>query len=441
MKKISSLLLVALFSVSAMAQVQSKAEQMMPAQMNAKHSVQMKGEMDLTPATLNLTQNKKAAANAAAAAADTLDYLRPVGAFFVGMSSDLGLYYPRIICDTIDSLTFYNNSALHTGNQMYWWLNSAQGSFLDTTWNLVLDPLPEAYYYYPMPSLVTVDADGENILNSYQYGSYHADNSVVLAKPDYTMPLTTCAMYTDTLIEPDNGQDYWAVGAGTYGKYAYGSNLNVGTEAAPVYPDTLMVLFDNMSTMYMDSAFLTIYNYDANSIAEMIPAGATITLDLLPLGVQNGQTVILPTPISTATATNTDAYVYNFSGGGVVASLNFAFGTKNSLGGFTPTPITYSGPFVARLSGFSSNGCNFGIYSDYYYSDYQTYFVINGNMTGLWKSPNNILLSLNAMFVDRSQQGVENVAGDAMKPVKIIRDGQVLIQKGEKLYNVMGAEL
>jgi hypothetical protein len=62
-------------------------------------------------------------------------------------------------------------------------------------------------------------------------------------------------------------------------------------------------------------------------------------------------------------------------------------------------------------------------------------------MTGLWKSPNNILLSLNAMFVDRSQQGVENVAGDAIKPVKIIRDGQVLIQKGEKLYNVMGAEL
>ena len=142
-----------------------------------------------------------------------------------------------------------------------------------------------------------------------------------------------------------------------------------------------------------------------------------------------------------ATATNTDAYAENFNDGGIMASLNFAFGTKNALGGFTPKPVDISGPFVARLSGFSSNGCDFGIYSDNYYSESQTYFVIDGGMYGLWSDPNNILLSLNATFVEKSAQGVENVETKAIKAEKMIRDGQLIIKKGDKEFNVLGAQL
>lgn len=446
MKKIYSLSLVALFAISATAQVMTQAESFKPATFNGKKMLQMEGTMDRSTQALEGDFKLTKRAAKAAGVSDTLDYLRPFGAFFVGMSSDLGQYYPRIICDTVDTMTFRNNSAIYSGSNTYWMMVSSQGTGIDTAWNLELEPLPEAGYYYPMPSLVILDeTDEENItvLNSYQYGSAYADKAYVLAKPEYAMPLTTCAMYTDTLLEPKHGgNDMWAVGAGDYGKYAYGSNLNVGTAEAPYYADTLVTLFDNLTTMHIDSAFLTIYNFDANSIAEMIPAGATIQLELLPVGINaQGKIVIGSTPYATASATNTDAYAENFNDGGVMASLNFAFGTKNALGGFTPKPVDISGPFVARLSGFSSNGCDFGIYSDNYYSESQTYFVIDGGMYGLWRDPNNILLSLNATFVEKSAQGVENVETKAIKAEKMIRDGQLIIKKGDKEFNVLGAQL
>ena len=50
-------------------------------------------------------------------------------------------------------------------------------------------------------------------------------------------------------------------------------------------------------------------------------------------------------------------------------------------------------------------------------------------------------LSLNAKFVAPEVEAVEAVKGDAVKPVKEFRNGQVLILKGEKVYNVMGVEL
>ena len=444
MKKIYSLSLVALFAISATAQVMTQAESFKPATFNGKKMLQMEGTMDRSTQALEGDFKLTKRAAKAAGVSDTLDYLRPTGAFFVGMSSDLGLYNPRIICDTVDTMTFYNNSAIHSGSNTYWMMVSSQGIGIDTAWNLELEPLPEAYYYYPIPSLVILDeTDEENItvLNSYQYGSAYADKAYVFAKPEYALPLTTCAMYTDTLYDEDS-QDYWAVGAEPYGKYAYGSNLNVSDTETPYYADTLITLFDNLTTMHIDSAFLAIYNFDANSIAEMIPAGATIQLELLPVGINaQGKIVIGSTPYATASATNTDAYVYNLSNGGIVASLNFAFGTKNALGGFTPQPVDISGPFAARLSGFSSNGCDFGIYTDYYYSESQTYFVIDGGMYGLWRDPSNILLSLNATFVAKSAQGVENVETKAIKAEKMIRDGQLIIKKGDKEFNVLGAQL
>ena len=38
-------------------------------------------------------------------------------------------------------------------------------------------------------------------------------------------------------------------------------------------------------------------------------------------------------------------------------------------------------------------------------------------------------------------QGVENTAAEAVKVQKIVRDGQVIIVRDGKTYNVLGAEL
>lgn len=443
MKKILSLSLVALFAVSALAQQLAKAEQLKPVQFNENAQRVQKDAVleNATPVELTLP-SRKAKATLAAAQADTLDYLRPSGAFFVGMSSDLGQYYPRIICDTVDTMTFYNVSAKHTEDSLFWVLTSSSGTFVDTTWNLELDPLPESFYYYPMPSLVTVDTAYE-IVTSYQYGSAYADKSYVLAKPAYTMPLTTCAMYTDTLNDEDS-QDFWIVSAGDLGTYSYGSNLNMKDVfgfSSNYYVDTLITVWDNLTTLYADSAFLTIYRRTGSSIAEAIPAGASIKLELFPLGfnAQGKMVIDWNNPITSTSATNADANLYPFNNGGFIASLNFAFGKKNALGGFTPEPVYINGPFVTVLSGISSNGCDFGIYTDYFYSEGQTYFVVKGGIYQIWRHPSNILLSINSQFVAEAPQGVENTSDD-VKPVKVIRDGQILIQKGEKTFTVMGTE-
>ena len=42
---------------------------------------------------------------------------------------------------------------------------------------------------------------------------------------------------------------------------------------------------------------------------------------------------------------------------------------------------------------------------------------------------------------DKSGQGVDNTSAEAQKVQKIIRDGQVVIVRDNKEYNVLGAEL
>lgn len=443
MKKILSLSLVALFAVSALAQQPTKAEQLKPVQFNANaQRVQKEAILEnVTPVELTLPSRKAKAALTENEAVDTLCYDRPDGAFFAGITGDLNMFYPRIICDTVDTMTFYNTSLKHTADSLFWILESSSGTYVDTTWNLELDPLPESFYYYPMPSLVTVDSAYE-IVTSYQYGSADADNAHVLAKPDFTMPLTTCAMYTDTLVR-STGRDWYAVSAPSkYGKYIYGSNLNVGSlwGKSSILVDSIVTVWDNLTTLYADSAFLTIYSNDVTTAAEAIPAGATIKLELFPLGVNaQGKLVIdWNNPITSASATNENAYVYPYTdGSGFIGSLNFAFGKKNALGGFTPEPIYIKGLFVTVLSGISSNGCDFGIFSDYYYDYGQSYCVANGGIYNFWNS--NILLSINSKFVADAPEGVEETSND-VKPIKVIRDGQILIQKGEKTFTVMGTE-
>ena len=46
----------------------------------------------------------------------------------------------------------------------------------------------------------------------------------------------------------------------------------------------------------------------------------------------------------------------------------------------------------------------------------------------------------NLYFFGKKSQGIENTT-DGVKAVKVIRDGQVLILKGDKTFNVLGTEI
>lgn len=460
MKKIFTLSLVAVFAISAMAQHVSFRNSDARAMAKANRI-----EKKLDANRQLMTQEEHQAVRAAKAArvaadvADTLQWIRPYGAFFANSK------LPMLISDTTSHLEFYDASALHTGDSLYWGAYANDQLYLlsDSAFQPYMN-YPEALgatlqagYEYTMPILFTADAEGY-VLQTYQHGkglgdnyraiaaaypqyaenynmlAQYADHPVIYVRPEETMSITTCALYTDSLIGEGYPYDDFPLSRDSAGNYLYGTGFVQGTKTV----DTLVVIFDNLSTMWLDSATLEVYSHVEN----MIPAGAEVKLEIVPAGMnQDYQWVIGTQVLATAVATQTDLTGVNpFSdGSGYYGYLNFAFGAKNALGGFSPAPVTIDGVFAVRIILNNAQGNNFGIYSDYYYPEGQSFFLIDGALRGYYWS--NMNLSLNAKFVAPEVEAVEAVKGDAVKPVKEFRNGQVLILKGEKVYNVMGVEL
>lgn len=437
MKKILTLSLVTFMTLSVAAQVQV-AEQVRPmSNSNIKSQTEQK-----TAVLDNSTKASITPRRATVSESDALCYLRPQGGFNVGVSSDFGMYYPMILVDDVE-FTLRNISNLTSKDSLWWYFPTANGIYYDYAWDYVAKkPLDyttqiEAGYMIYTPILGTEDLEG-NVNNMYQWGAEYSNNSVIISRLEEPMPMTTCAMYDGV-----GAGDFYMIGAGQYGEYAYGSNLKLEFEDEPgvVYiPDTMVVIYDNLTTLWMDSLFLPIYNRNANSVADMIPAGAEIKFDILKVELKDN-TFMIGDVITSTTATQADLYAEQFSNGtGYLGVLNAAFGAKNSFGGFRPEPLTVTGMFAVQISGFSSNGCNFGVYADYNYPTGDTFFKFANTFSRIWQGGGNIGLSINAMFTDPQTDAVENI--NATNGVeKVVVDGQVLIRKGDKTYNVLGAEV
>lgn len=454
MKKMISLSLVALFAISAMAQKLDVAKSFSRSTVRTSRV-----EKVIKAPAMPYSEYKvpsRAAQAAAAVKEDTLQFIRPLGAFFTDV------VVPIILSDE-GNVTFYDYSKIYSGNKLYWGMISEGQLYMvgdsanqpALTWPGKDENGEELYMEagdaWRVPMLFTAD-EGGNIMKTYSWGAglkelyaeYPAYASFVdyadphiYVRPDYTMPITTCAMYTDTILDGQEHMpfDDFPVGDGQ-GGYAWGTGMKMKDNTVI---DTLIVVFDNLPahTLWMDSATLSLFS----NVQNMIPAGAEVKIELVPAGMnQNYQWVFGNKVLATAIATQTDLYgVKAFqTGGGYYGYLDFAFGAKNGLGGFTPAPVSITGPFAAKIILNNAQGNNFGIYSDYYYPDGQSFFFYKGNLYGYGAM--NIHLSLNAKFIDK-EQGVENTKAAGIQPVKVIQNGQVLIKKGEKLYNVMGAEL
>lgn len=258
----------------------------------------------------------------------------------------------------------------------------------------------------PMP-LMQTPCGADSLILDYQIsGLWVKDQtstnyySAINVAPAEYMPLTRCAMYTEDPREDEGGQDYWMMGAGSIGSYAYGTNLANPWDGGTF--DTIFVPFYNDGHMVIDHMTLAIYNSLQGTSADIFPAETDhVRLTVFPVN-NAAETwfdyVDWANPIATAVATIDDFTPY-YEGYTWLGMLQFNFmQIDEATGAETPGEIEVDGDFIIALSEYNDGTANFGIFTDGAALNGQTKLVghdAEGSYaTGLWKSPGNILLNV-----------------------------------------------
>jgi len=373
MKKLTLLLLAALITFNLFSQAVIKSQ-------NNKlyHKLDAIKAMPAKELTDEIIINKVIPYQKSVAVTDTAFYLKPEGSFYGGFFANGYYTYPRIFAPVAESMTFQNVSTTPSGST--WSVNETSAA---TT-----DDFETSYGFgaYYLPTLKTAKG------SSYMYGKIYSDYAAVLSGADYALPMTTCTMYTSATYA-STGSDCYRVGAGSYGNYAYGTDLVINNKSL----DTIGVVFNNISIMYVDSVILPIYNN--TTTGTLIPSGATLKLTAYKINSTENGLEITNNILATATATSsniTDKYVDSSS---QVDMLAFVFKSTNALGISAPKPVAFDGPFYLELTGYNESNCNFGILSDYYSpTNGSTYFTYKGYLSQVWDRGGNIAMSLNAIL-------------------------------------------
>ena len=109
-----------------------------------------------------------------------------------------------------------------------------------------------------------------------------------------------------------------------------------------------------------------------------------------------------------------------FNANGQLISINFAAPARDGKGRNIPAAEQSANGWTYVLTGLEGNAS-------------YTYSVTAKDVNG------NVLLKQSVDFSTGSSQGIEDVLSDQVQCTKVIRDGQVFILRGEKVYNAQGA--
>lgn len=306
-------------------------------------------------------------------------YYKVSGGLYEGMAADCKVGR-NIVVPFGGTLTF----TTFDGADGTWMYNTtSKGTGPSTT----MSGLKMATNYYPITLSGYTNAQYD-----YVYGN---GSSRIQSAPADPLMLSMCSSYCQS------SEGGYAVDCKTAATWStsdtYGTNIKYGTKithktygAVQAYE----MVVDNPDVMYMDYAVLGIFGYpktSATTIANMIPEGKSVTLELYPatLTLTDGvysytKTSSTPIVTSTATASNFTADGSNSYRG----ALKFAFSE----------PISISGDYVARLTW--DDGCDFGLLTDAYNrQNYTTFYCFDGKTTTLWTGGgNNASISYHAMF-------------------------------------------
>lgn len=407
MKKIFSFALVAVMAISANATQTMKAEKIKPT-INHHHL-----QMTEVQKQAYALKGEKIQHVVAAGATDTLYYGRPNYAWNWGFTPEFGAYnFAAISISTQDTLRFIKDSkTVHTTAQFGWFVN---GQDLQNYSNELIYALPnqlqEGGQYY-MPLLADENS------NQYMYGESEDEQFIIAGNAwDGMQPFTKCAMYTSTVAE-NSGWDCYSMAWDNAGNYFMGTGMDMTSQGLGLIDNFVTYFGTPHEAMSVDTISLFVYSSQANPIG---PDGLTLIV-----------TQDFENAIAGYKAMNANLVDWSQSQTGTyIGLLNF------------PVKFTVQGEFAVLLSGFNGQNTKIGCMTDvenwYTFSGDidPTYFITSNGQ--LYSFGNNIALSFNACF-GNAPQGIENNEA-GVKATKAVVDGKIVINKGGKQYNVLGAQ-
>ena len=282
-------------------------------------------------------------------------------------------------------------------------------------------------YYLPYTTDHTLTQNGvDYLIKGYKFAAGNENGGLLAsgASP-YTIstgeniPLTLCGMATDPM-DNGNGSDFYRIGAGARGAYAYGTNLiadTLGTRA-----DTLLSTVRNVSPLNISSINIPLYNVNGTT---MIPENAEIKIEIFAADLNRG--IIYTDSILGTTVATVENFLEIQTGLGTLVAT---FQEEDPFGGMMDVSVVVEGDFVVQLTGFNESGCDFGIYADYYTPGGTTLYKVNGKYTPIFSASSNL-----AIMYDAYWPTVQDVAGNVMN-VAVEGGDAYYVEEGNK-YNLL----
>ncbi len=380
MKKITLLGALVVAGMATAQVVQVAPEQMTLQKMEAQ-SIEMKAEVSLKE--WNGYNKKVAAANY-----DLADYYVVEGMMYGGLTPEWGSYpYGFIMTPAYKNIVFENLYGPTT------WTIAGQ-TVEENSVTLEYGNLDPNLYNVPQTTDHMWQYDEETVLSvkGYLYGSTEQAQYLVpganhLVASDGNIPLTQCAMTCDPLYA-ESGQDFYIVGAGDYGPYAYGTDLAYEGKSI----DTIISIVRNISPMRINQINMPIYS-DGVTMDKILPEGAQVKVEIIAADLTEG--IIYSDSVYGSTIIDAADCVDVGNG---QASLVAKFWEEDPFGGVMEVAVLCPGDFVVQITGYNEGNCDFGFISDYYAPTGSTLYLVNGRYTEFWQSAHNLAISYDAYW-------------------------------------------
>ena len=273
-------------------------------------------------------------------------------------------------------------------------------------------------YYLPYTTDHTLTQNGvDYLIKGYKFAAGNENGGLLASgaapftiSTGENIPITLCGMATDPMNN-DNGSDFYRIGAGVRGAYAYGTKLIADT-ATGATADTLLSTVRNVSPLNISSINIPLYNVNGTT---MIPENAEIKIEIFAADLNSG--IIYTDSILGTTVATVENFLEIQAGLGTLVAT---FQEEDPFGGMMDVSVVVEGDFVVQLTGFNESGCDFGIYADYYTPGGTTVYCVNGTYTPIFSASSNL-----AIMYDAYWPTVQDAAGNVMN---------VSVEGGEAYY-------
>ena len=386
MKKIT---LLSAVLVAGMATAQVEVPMNMEIRKAEFKSIEMTAEVTMEEWNADYVAKKKVAAADYAAH----DYYFAEGMMHFGYTPQFyGLMSSFIAVPYLDSVVWTNYYG-----PTNWYMQHNDALVAENSETFVTGYGIDGQYYLPYTTDHTLtQGDQTYNIKGYKYaagnenGGYLASAvSPVIISTGEMIPLTLCGMETDPMNN-ESGADFYQIGAGARGAYAYGTGLIADT-ATKVTADTLISTVRNLSPLKINAVNIPVYNNQGTTI---MPEDAEIKIELFAADLTKG-IIYTDSLLGEAVAT-----IDNFLEvtPGKMGTISAVFQVEDILGGMMDAPIVVEGDFVLQITGYNESGCNFGIFADYYTPGGTTMYKVGGKYTPIFSASSNLAVSYDAYW-------------------------------------------